>query len=104
MLALKFRVATILCLWTVVGQSLASAGDPGRKNIYPATLKGTALIQMGQGRGTGWIVDRSRQLLITNHHVAGNAALVQVFFPLYQDGRAVVAVGADPTETCFSVR
>ena len=90
--ALKFRVATVLCLWTVAGQPFANAGDPGSKNIYPATLKGTALIQIGQTRGTGWIVDRSRRLLITNHHVVGNAPFPQVFFPLYKDGKPVAEV------------
>lgn len=72
--------------------------DPPSKNVYAPTLKGTVLIQIKHARGTslgtGWIADRGRRLVVTNHHVAGPYAHVEVYFPLYKDGKPVSEVAA----------
>src|SRR5262249_32390813 len=39
--------------------------------------------------GTGFLVDRSRKLLVTNHHVVDKSDKVEVTFPIYQGHEAV---------------
>lgn len=41
--------------------------------------------------GTGFLVDRARKLLITNHHVVSGATTVWVYFPRFEDGVAVAS-------------
>src|SRR5690242_15673555 len=65
-----------------------------RKQIVQRTLRSTALLayRMPNGalmRGTGFVVDSRRKLLITNHHVVGKQDYVNVVFPMYRDGSLV---------------
>jgi tetratricopeptide (TPR) repeat protein/S1-C subfamily serine protease len=39
--------------------------------------------------GTGWVVDASRRLILTNHHVVDGADVVGVAFPILKGGRVV---------------
>jgi tetratricopeptide (TPR) repeat protein len=39
--------------------------------------------------GTGWVVDASRRLIVTNHHVVDGVDLVGVVFPIVKNGRVV---------------
>ena len=63
--------------------------DDAAKGIYQKTLHATAYIQTKDGSGSGWVIDRARKLLITNHHVVENFDTVLVFFPMYKDGKLV---------------
>lgn len=39
--------------------------------------------------GTGSLIDRQRQLILTNYHVVGDVDRATVFFPAFRDGRPV---------------
>jgi Trypsin-like peptidase domain/Family of unknown function (DUF6263) len=39
--------------------------------------------------GTGWLIDRSQKLLVTNHHVVGHNNDVFVIFPAYKNGEVI---------------
>ena len=54
--------------------------------VYRKTLPSTVWIvwQMEPGRystGTGWVIDRTLKLVITNHHVVEGTEQVSVYFP-----------------------
>jgi tetratricopeptide (TPR) repeat protein len=69
--------------------------DEATRNLYKKTLQGTVLVQTKNGGwGTGWIVDKSRKLIVTNHHVTGDDDVVNVIFPRFKDGE-VIAGRAD---------
>lgn len=72
----------------------AAANSAVGKKVYQNTLPGTVWIETRpNGRpgltGTGWVVDRERRLIVTNHHVVGTEAVVYVYFPTYRDGRLI---------------
>ena len=58
--------------------------------IYQTLLKSTAFIVVEEtdssgpymATGSGWIVDRKRKLVVTNHHVVGQARTAKVYFPV----------------------
>jgi tetratricopeptide (TPR) repeat protein len=80
-----------LAFVVLTGVSLAAArGDESRK-VYKQTVRATALIRARTGTGTGWIVDRGRRLLVTNHHVVLNAETVNVIFPQNKDGQLLAS-------------
>ncbi len=55
---------------------------PGRA-LYRAALPSVAWVQAtGQGKGSGWIVDVPRRLLVTSYHVVGDNDSVEVVFPV----------------------
>ena len=59
--------------------------------VYRRTLRGVAWVHSPDaGKGTGWILDRSRRLLVTCAHVVGDNTTVDVVFPV-REGGAVVA-------------
>jgi tetratricopeptide (TPR) repeat protein len=59
-------------------------------DLYQQTLRGTAwVITPAKGKGTGWVVDRRRKLLVTNYHVVADHETVDVVFPVRRDGRLV---------------
>jgi serine protease Do len=74
-----------------------SAGrEPARPDIYRKVLRSTVLVVVrragGAGsRGTGWVVDAQRRLVVTNWHVAREARAVRVAFPRYERGALVTA-------------
>lgn len=58
--------------------------------LYGVAIRSVAWIHSSKGRGTGWLVDEKRKLLITNDHVVRQDKntvdlKVQVVFPLYRD-------------------
>lgn len=70
------------------------ADDVGR-DVYRRTVRATGRIELpGGGMATGWIVDKERKLLITNHHVVMEHPRVNVLFPLFKDGEAVGDIAA----------
>lgn len=63
------------------------------KDVYNKTLRSTALVIAPQGdkasQGTGWLLDKARRWIVTNHHVVGTSERVIVMFPFFRDGKAV---------------
>ncbi len=74
------------------GPSLRTPSQPSAGAVvYRHTLPAVAWVHApDQGKGTGWVIDRSRRWLVTNYHVVGDAKTVEVFFPV-KDGNAIVA-------------
>lgn len=69
------------------------------REIYQRLLRGTAFIACDVSEdwssmsfGTGWLLDRDRRLMITNHHVVAQGdgvmpeRIIHVFFPHRKDG------------------
>lgn len=63
-LAIVFAVSTAV---VVLGQPVQA--DEFKKQVYDATLRGTALVISDDGHGTCWIVNADKRLLITCEHV-----------------------------------
>ena len=61
-------------------------------NLYRKTLAGTCLVRTADGRGSGWLLDAERRLVITNHHVTAGALQAYVHFPQFKDGAAVASI------------
>ena len=63
-------------------------------SVYQKVLRSTVWIfsERGGGRyatGSGSLVDRGRRLVLTNYHVVGNVRRATVYFPVYENGRAI---------------
>jgi tetratricopeptide (TPR) repeat protein len=76
----------------------ARAQDAAGTRVYEQTLRGAAWVRVPLGNdrlnlGSGWLADRSRKLLVTNEHVVEGAEAVEVFFPVYKDGKPVTSAG-----------
>jgi Flp pilus assembly protein TadD len=78
----------LFCRSTTADQALSVP------EIYQQTRRSTAWVVAKNDNksikiGTGFLVDRSRKLLVTNHHVVDKSDKVEVTFPLYQGHEAV---------------
>lgn len=60
---------------------LMGGAELKKEQIYNKLLPATVLILTPDGSGSGVLVARDPNLVITNHHVVGNNASVTVFFP-----------------------
>ncbi len=78
-------VALVLSL-VPVGRARA---DRPAKAIYQKMLHATVWIVTPKGSGTGWVVDRGRKLIVTNHHVVAGQNTVAVIFPAYSGGEVI---------------
>ena len=86
---------------TVLGLFLSLAWRPGEgaadetasKKIYPETLHGTVWLlgetANGYVGGSGWVASRDRKLVVTCYHVVADLDAVQVYFPLYNNGKVI---------------
>jgi S1-C subfamily serine protease len=84
-----FRRASLLLLIVLLSCGRAARAESGSE-VYRQTLRGTAwVITPAKGKGTGWVIDRRRKLLITNLHVVADHDTVDVLFPARRDGRLV---------------
>lgn len=91
-------LSTGLLLWTPAVQA-----DKQSQAVYQRTLRSSAFVlaqipgSKDGSSGTGWVISRSRKLLITNHHVIlvkGKVARdVLVLFPSYAGGRVIAENG-----------
>jgi tetratricopeptide (TPR) repeat protein len=54
-------------------------------------VSATVCIRAGNSWGAGCLVDGSRRLILTSHHLVGDAATALVSFPLYRDGRLLTS-------------
>jgi tetratricopeptide (TPR) repeat protein len=92
-IAARGLVPLILLMAAVLaaGPSLRVENEPAEgAAIYRRTMSAVAWVHAAdQGKGTGWVIDRSRRWLVTDYHVVGEAKTVDVFFPV-KDGAAVV--------------
>src|SRR5579885_2006467 len=87
-------VAATAFLLMAAGQANA---EGQASQVYQRTLRGTVWIVCpenppGSGRyfsGSGWVVDRSRRLVITNHHVINGYETVRIFFPEHRGNKVV---------------
>jgi S1-C subfamily serine protease/HEAT repeat protein/ribosomal protein S27E len=77
------------------GGSRDSGG--GGVDVYPYVLKSaTFIVVMSKdgksgGAGSGALIDRKNRLILTNHHVAGEAGRIAIFFPTYdKSGKLIV--------------
>ena len=65
------------------------ADEEASRKIYPQTLRGTVWISWRSGDwesyGSGWLADRERKLVVTNHHVVDGTDAVQVYFPAFEN-------------------
>jgi V8-like Glu-specific endopeptidase len=89
-----FRSITRRMVWATTVLSVAShcsvlRADDATKQIFRHTLDATAWVVSPTGQGTGFLVDRSQKLLVTNQHVVKNHDTVNVTFPIFEGGRAV---------------
>jgi S1-C subfamily serine protease len=86
---------TLLTAVAVLGLALATPAvvRADDEALYHKTLKATGYIETpGVGGGTCWIVDRDQKLVITNWHVVETKTDVIVWFPMYREGKLVMAV------------
>jgi predicted Zn finger-like uncharacterized protein len=57
-----------------------------KPEVYHRLLKSTVWIQLSTGElGSGALIDREEQLVVTNFHVAGKVPSVTVIFPAFKD-------------------
>jgi S1-C subfamily serine protease len=91
---LSARVATLAALAAVSLPVSRARAEENAAVIYQQTLKGTVLVAIDGGRGSGWVVDAQRRLIVTNHHVAGDAKRITVYFPKFQSGELVTSFGS----------
>lgn len=64
----------------------------GVRDLYARLLSATAWVRAGgaTSRSTGWLLDRARKLLVTSLHAVGSHEVVEVIFPVFQEGKPVV--------------
>ena len=92
---LQLRISAGSCIFLSIAALSGRAAEApwGAEEIYQQTLRSTAWVRVYQDNkaakmGTGFLVDRSRKLLVTNQHVVDNREMVEVVFPIYQGGVA----------------
>lgn len=60
--------------------------EPARKvlsseELYEHTLKSTCWVVLPNGSGTGWVLDKDKRLIVTNHHVIDGFDEAKAYFP-----------------------
>lgn len=79
------RIVQVLLIVLLCRGSSALANS----SIYSQILPSTVWVNAGDSTGTGFLVDASRKLVVTNYHVVHNDTRVRVFFPDFLNGRAI---------------
>jgi tetratricopeptide (TPR) repeat protein/S1-C subfamily serine protease len=93
MKSVRLLLPLVLLLAGVIaaGEALRGRGGQTGATVYRQALPGVAWVEAaGQGRGTGWLLDRSRRWLVTCYHVVGENKTVEVIFPVRRNGAWVV--------------
>jgi S1-C subfamily serine protease len=87
----RLAVLAVLAL-PAAALSQATPAEGGVK-VYQNVLKSTVWIisqrPEGTASGSGSLIDRRRQLVLTNYHVVGDVDRVVVMFPAYRDGKLI---------------
>ena len=67
------------------------AGETAGAEVYRRALRSVAVIKtsVSNGRGTAWVLDKGRGLLVTSATSVGTPDFVDVLFPFRKDGRTV---------------
>lgn len=77
--------------------NFGGAGDGGGADVYPYVLKSSVFIlslmkdNQHIAAGSGSLIDKKNRLVLTNHHVAGDARESVVFFPNYDKNGKLIA-------------
>lgn len=86
------RISLVMAALLVLNAAPATAQDDGVR-VYQNVLKSTVWVHSNRGSalatGSGALIDRPRQLVVTNYHVVGDVDRATVFFPAFRDGRPV---------------
>jgi len=93
MSSLRTRLGSACALALCVAAAPLRADDDAGKAVYRQTLKATAFIATTDFNswGTGWVVDKDRRLLVTNHHVVHANDDMMVLFPQFNKNGKVIA-------------
>jgi hypothetical protein len=88
------RISAVLVALIVPAVAVGQSTPPeGSVKVYQSVLKSTVWIisQRPEGTvtGSGSLIDRRRQLVLTNYHVVGEVNQVRVMFPAFRDGRLI---------------
>jgi S1-C subfamily serine protease len=66
------------------------AAAPPPRDVYRHAVAALAWAQAeDQGKGTAWVLDRRRRLLVTAYHVVGENQTAELIFPVRRDGLLV---------------
>jgi S1-C subfamily serine protease len=71
--------------------SAAEAQQADPEKVYAGLIKSTAWVISGSVTGTGSLIDGEKRLIVTNHHVVGDNAVVDVLFPMFDKNGRVIA-------------
>src|SRR3954471_18343204 len=87
------RLAAVLALALPAAALPQPTPAEGGVKVYQSVLKSTVWIISerpdGTATGSGSVIDRRRQLILTNYHVVGDINRVRVMFPAYRDGKLI---------------
>lgn len=88
----------VLMMFAVAAGNAVRADEQPSKSLYQKTLRSVVWIKVPMGKGfatgTGWIADRSKRLIVTNHHVVESQERVTLLFPQFKNGKLVVEKSA----------
>jgi S1-C subfamily serine protease/Tfp pilus assembly protein PilF len=83
------RCSPLVLIVVLLSCGRAATAEPGPE-VYRQILRGSAwVITPAKGKGSGWVIDRGRRLLVTNLHVVAEHDTVDVLFPARREGRLV---------------
>src|SRR5262245_53501470 len=86
------RVWTAAFTAALLALPAAAQPDAGIQ-VYQNLLKSTVWIiserPNGRATGSGSLIDRKRNLILTNYHVVDDVDRVTVYFPAFRDGRVI---------------
>jgi hypothetical protein len=87
------RLAVVVALLVPAAAHPQATPTEGGVKVYQSVLKSTVWIISERPEGTitgsGSLIDRRRQLILTNYHVAGDVRRARVMFPVIRDGRVI---------------
>lgn len=87
-LAMPLTVASTVHANPITKLTKSADAQPltGRK-VFERALSSTCWVTNSYGRGTGWVLDREKRLIVTNDHVVQTVDVSEVFFPIKENGR-----------------
>src|SRR5947209_20024237 len=90
---MSYRLAAIAAVVFPLPLAAADVAPEGSVKVYQSVLKSTVWIIIDRPEGTvsgsGSLIDRRRQLVLTNYHVVGEARRARVMFPAFREGRVI---------------
>jgi hypothetical protein len=87
------RLAVVVAVLLPAAALPQATPTEGGVKVYQSVLKSTVWIVSQRPEGTvsgsGSLIDRRRQLVLTNYHVVGDVDRAVVMFPAYRDGKVI---------------